>query len=160
MSASSEDGYRNAMNGLAFFGYPAEKQASGSRLARVQFHVPKLFNRNDGETSESSYNIGVACVFKTYQGFIYDEVVTDEASECLEGFNHRLNCMMHTKSASDWSEAAMLQSESWRKLRAEARKALEAIGSTLPEVIPAFDLESLINADEFVTSEAVLRLLE
>ena len=160
MSASREDGYRNAMNALAFFSFPAEKQASSSRLARVQFHVPKLFNSIDSETSESSYNIGVACVFKTYQGFIYDEVVTDEASECLEGFNHRLNCMMHTESASDWSEAAMLQNESWRKLRAEAGKALEAIGNTLPEVVPVFNLGALINADEFVTSEVVLRLLE
>lgn len=66
---------------------------------------------------------------------------------------------MQDGTAAEWSVEG-LGSDTWRRLRTDARKALEQLGEALPIDAPGFDIGALINPDEFITSGEAKALLD
>lgn len=153
----SED-CEHALSSLCFFGLPAARQIESWRRTHNSFPVPKFFRDNDIEVGAADYFFGVACVFTTYKSVIYDEI-SSENYELMEDFTHRLGWMMHAGRSIEWSAEAVLSDVAWERLRADAIKLAELLGSSMPADTPIFDVSALVDPDEFITSDEARKLL-
>ncbi len=150
---------RIAKRALRFFALPADDQMMIWRNHGVG-PVPNFFEEDDAASPESNYFLGIACVFTTYKGALFDEADGDQACEALQDFSHRLAVAMHN-AAREWTGSAVMQSDTWQSLRHDASRALDELGITIHE--PAgtleFDIDRLIDPDEFRTTQSAKDIL-
>lgn len=145
-----------AVSALGFFGLPAELQIQSLEGAK-EYPGLRFFDCAD---PACNYFYGVASVFKTYSGELLDSYVDADEADALQDFIHRLNVLMCNATASDCSEGAVRTSDTWEKLRLDARRALSELGEAIPAGIPTFNVALLVALDEFVPREDVRNVLE
>jgi hypothetical protein len=155
------DAYRqgNAVLALHFFSLNPSAQLECYKRARNLYSIPDFFPKDGSDHVDSSYFIGVACVYVTYKSEIYDLIHVDDA-ESVDDFDFHIQWMMHSAECKGWAGNAILSDVAWEKLRAYAKGLIAFIGMTISIEYPVFDLESLINVSEFTTSDEARRLLE
>jgi hypothetical protein len=149
---------RIAVAALRFFSLSGPVQIAIRRESRTG-REPTFFRDSATGDDAPGFFLGVACVFKTNQGLIYEGIDDDAVRETLTDFVHRLNVAMNDSSAADWSEAAVFQDRLWHALRKDAAKAIRDLGLDPVAEVPRFDIAALINPDEFRTSDEVRRIL-
>ncbi|UXI66432.1 hypothetical protein [Tahibacter amnicola] len=144
----------NAIDALMVFCFDGEEQvASLSRVSVPAF--PCYFDDQDFGNIGSDYFYGVACVFKTYVGALWDIFPGDADASALMDFNHRLDVFMAHANAASCSAAAVLSSDDWRRLRNDARRAAQELDIQIPERIPILDVGALVSPTEFRGSQSV-----
>lgn len=157
--ASDACRHGNAVLALHFFSLNSRAQVGCYKKARNLYSIPDLFPEDDSDHVDSSYFIGVACVFVTYKSEIYDLINVDDA-DSVEDFDFHIQWMMHSAECKGWSSDAIVFDAAWEKLRVYAKSLIDFIGMTISIESPVFDLESLIDVGEFTTSDEARRLLE
>lgn len=151
-------GYMHALAGLQFFCFPGSVQVESWRTnyrVTTNFFFPEKNETDCG----CEYFFGVACVFITYAGALYDTFLSTDEIEHLPEFHRRLNDHM-LKPAKDWSEVSVIESKNWERLRECAKMAIDELHESLPSQPQVFDIEALISPTEFRTSDEAKRLLE
>lgn len=154
----SNEGYRRALNALQFFCFEGDRQVESIKMPKAK--APVFFTKSEEKDIGCDYLLGVACVFITYKGHLYDNLSSVEDADRLEDFAHRLIILMHHGSAAEWSASSAQNAAVWKRLREDARAALQQLGETVPNDAPDFDIEALINPDEFRVSNEVRTLLD
>ena len=152
--------YQTALSALQFFAMSAEEQIESAR-AGATGDEPKFFSGYTGADRDCNYFMGVACIFKTYQGELFERIASDDGQDALSDFVHRLNVDMYShRNPSDWSGGAVRAGQMWAKLREDARKALILLSESIPLELPKFDVSALINVNDFLPSQEAKRLLQ
>ena len=155
---TTSDSYRIGVDALQFFGAePSEQLRSYRRLNAVS--QPNFFPQKRDEDLGCDYFFGVACVFKTFAGSLSDKFLSAEDADHLEDFNHRLNVFMQDGTAAEWSEAGVVEGIVWQALPDNARQALDQLGEPVAREAAIFDIDALIDPDEFRTTAAAKTLL-
>jgi hypothetical protein len=155
---SKEEAQKIGIAALQFFSLDASEQVKSWRshgAAAQHDFFPDQREQDRG----CDYFYGVACVFKTYGGVLYDKFLSVEDADHLEDFNHRLNVFMQEGTAAAWSEVGVHKEEVWENLRLDARKALDQVGEPLSPEPQNFDIVALISPDEFRTTEETRAIL-
>jgi hypothetical protein len=151
-------GYGYGLAKLQLFCFPGPVQVAGQRkddCGTEPFFFP---DQNEADRG-CEYFYGVACVFTTYAGELYNSFLNMDECRHLVEFGQRLRAYMF-RTAAEWSEAAVLENENWERLREDAKHALSELGESLPAEPPALDIAALINPHEFRTSKEARRLLD
>jgi hypothetical protein len=151
--------YGNAVLALHFFSLNSGAQIECYKRARNLYSIPDLFPEDGLDHIDSSYFIGVACVFVTYKSEIHDLIHVGEAGP-VDDFDFHIQWMMHSAECKGWSSDAIVSDAAWEKLRTHAKSLIGFIGMKISIESPVFDLESLIDIGEFTTSDEARWLLE
>lgn len=154
----SSEGYRRALQALQFFCLEGDRQYESVKNSKV--NPPVFFKDAKPEDIGCDYLLGVACVFVTYKSYLYDRFASEQEATKLDDFSHRLSVFMHQGSAAEWSVYAVRQSEVWGRLRAEALAILNQLGEEVPNDVPDFNIEILIDPDEFRVSDEAKSILD
>ena len=160
MTATTKEGIFNALNSLFFLALPPSKKIMSWELARARFSVPSFFLRDSDTGGAPDYFFGTALVFVSYAMFLRDGYALEFPENAAENFSHRLNAMMGFRDASDWGEQAVLRSEKWALLTADARSLVDALDVRFGDEAPVLDVKSLINSSDFAETEELKRLLD
>jgi hypothetical protein len=147
--------YAIGLAALQFFALGAVKQVTAWQ-SKSGTSVPTFFESGG---ADSDYFFGIACVFKTYVGAIYDKFALAEDADQVQDFDHRLTVFMQDGTSSEWSAIGVRDSEIWALLRRDATRALVQLNELVTSEVASFDIAALIDPSEFRTSAAAKAIL-
>ena len=148
-----------AVDCVRFFCLSGDEQMTSWRIAKNEFKLPRMLYDESREVVIGDYMRGVFGVFYTYSWVFHEMDISESVLDIFYDFKGRLD-VMSCVGESDLSSSAILNDVAWDKLRKDAKLFLNELGE-LPDVnLPIFDIGSLINPDEFRTSDEVRKLLE
>lgn len=135
---------KNCIDTVIFFSSDAENQKAN--LKNIDLIKPWFF-----QSPDRNYYFAIACIFKTYLGNLYDylNMENNRQIELLDELNSLIENLMYPINSLNWSTVEIFESPYWRVIRKIATEFLTELDEKHEFNIIQFDIEDLINPDEF-----------